>query len=76
MQAPAPPSPPCTPNPAHNLCVAQAEATSMPSAAGQVSMFAAMKLLKGSVYESQENWPLAARCYTAALQAEPLCYEV
>ena len=42
---------------------------------GQVNMLAAMQLLKGSVYESQENWPLAARCYTAALQADPLCYE-
>lgn len=38
-------------------------------------MYAAMQLLKGSVYEAQENWPLAARCYTAALRHEPLCYE-
>ena len=44
-------------------------------AEGQVSMLAAMQLLKGSVYESQENWPLAARCYTAALTADALCYE-
>ena len=42
---------------------------------GQVSMLAAMQLLRGSVYESQENWPLAARCYTAALHADALCYE-
>jgi anaphase-promoting complex subunit 6 len=42
---------------------------------GQVSMLSAMQLLRGSVYESQENWPLAARCYTAALQADALCYE-
>lgn len=45
------------------------------AAEGQVSMLAAMQLLKGSVYESQENWPLAARCYTAALHADALCYE-
>lgn len=45
------------------------------AAEGQVSMLAAMQLLKGSVYESQENWPLAARCYTAALSADALCYE-
>ena len=38
-------------------------------------MYAAMQLLNGSVYESQENWPLASRCYTAALRDEPLCYE-
>ena len=37
---------------------------------GQVSMVAAMQLLRGSVFESQENWPLAARCYTAALQSD------
>lgn len=42
---------------------------------GQVRMLAAMQLLKGSVYESQENWPLAARCYMAALHADALCYE-
>ena len=44
-------------------------------AEGQVSMLAAMQLLRGSVFESQENWPLAARCYTAALTADALCYE-
>lgn len=38
-------------------------------------MFAAMQLLKGSVYEAQENWPLASSCYTSALRDEPLCYE-
>eukprot|EP00966_Prymnesium_polylepis_P113097 2615757-Prymnesium_polylepis.1 len=37
-------------------------------------MFAAMQLLRGSVYEQQDNWPLASRCYTAALRHEPLCY--
>lgn len=42
---------------------------------GQVSMLAAMQMLKGSVYESQENWPLAARCYVAALRVDVLCYE-
>ena len=42
---------------------------------GQVGMHAAMQLLKGSVYELQENWPLAARCYTTALKAEPFCAE-
>ena len=42
---------------------------------GQVRMLAAMQLLRGSVFESQENWPLAARCYTAALHADALCYE-
>ena len=46
------------------------------STAGHLSMFAAMQLLRGSVYEAQENWPLAAQCYTAALRVEPLCYEV
>ena len=40
-----------------------------------MSMVAAMYLLKGSVYEAQENWPLAARCYTSALQSDALCYE-
>lgn len=38
-------------------------------------MLAAMYMLKGSVYELQDNWPLAARCYTDALHADPLCYE-
>ena len=61
--------PPAPPTPA------QAEAEAAPSGAGQVSMFAALQLLKGSVYESQENWPLASRCYTSALRVEPLCYE-
>ena len=42
---------------------------------GQVTMHAAMQLLRGSVYEAQENWPLAARCYTSALQEDPMCYE-
>lgn len=42
---------------------------------GQVNMLSAMQLLRGSVFESQENWPLAARCYTAALHADALCYE-
>lgn len=45
------------------------------SGEGQVSMLSAMQLLKGSVYESQENWPLAARCYIAALHADCMCYE-
>ena len=45
------------------------------SGEGQVHMLAAMQLLRGSVFESQENWPLAARCYTAALHADALCYE-
>ena len=42
---------------------------------GQLTMHAAMQLLRGSVYEAQENWPLAARCYTSALEEDPMCYE-
>ena len=39
---------------------------------GRLSMVSAMELLKGSVYESLENYPLAARCYSSALRADPL----
>ena len=42
---------------------------------GRVAMAAAMQLLRGTVYESLENWPLAAKAYTSALRVDPLCYE-
>jgi anaphase-promoting complex subunit 6 len=57
------------------LRAVEEEAAAGDGSGGQVQMLAAMHLLKGSVYESQENWPLAARCYTAALHADALCYE-
>eukprot|EP00962_Isochrysis_galbana_P040318 scaffold14587_cov107-Isochrysis_galbana.AAC.1 len=43
--------------------------------AGHVGLHSAMLLLKGSVYESLENGPLAARHYCDALRSEPLNYE-
>ena len=42
---------------------------------GRISLFSAMLLLKGGVYESLENWSLAARTYTRALREEPLNFE-
>ena len=57
------------------LKAVQAEEAASGGSEGQVSMLAAMHLLRGSVFEAQENWPLAARCYTAALHADALCYD-
>ena len=42
---------------------------------GRVAMAAAMQLLRGTVYEMLENWPLATKAFTAALRIDPLCYE-
>ena len=39
------------------------------------SLCSAMLLLKGTVYEHLENWPLAARHFKLALREEPLHYE-
>ncbi|KAL1529343.1 hypothetical protein AB1Y20_000297 [Prymnesium parvum] len=57
------------------LAAAKSAEAHGPSTAGQVSMYAAMQLLRGSVYEAQENWPLASRCYSAAVRHDPLCHE-
>lgn len=57
---------------------ALAAAASSPEAAGgkgHIGLHSAMLLLKGFVYESLENWPLAARHYCGALRAEPLNFE-
>ena len=42
---------------------------------GRVAMAAAMQLLRGTVYESLENWPLATKAFISALRIDPLCYE-
>ena len=54
---------------------AEAGAAGAAGVQGHISMLSAMQLLKGSVCECQENWPVAARCYIAALHNDPLCFE-
>jgi len=54
---------------------AAAEADGGGGGKGHIGLHSSMLLLKGSVYESLENWPLAARHYCEALRAEPLNYE-
>jgi anaphase-promoting complex subunit 6 len=54
---------------------AQAPPATAHGEAGHVNLHSAMLLLKGLIYESLENWPLAARHYCDALRSEPLNYE-
>ena len=41
----------------------------------EISLHAAMLLLRGKAYDALENQQRAARWYKAALQADPFCYE-
>ncbi len=42
---------------------------------GELSYRAAMSLLRGQVYEAQENRIQAVRWYRDALRTDPFCYE-
>lgn len=42
---------------------------------GSVSITASLALLRGKVYEAQENRQVAQRWYKSALAADPFCYE-
>ena len=42
---------------------------------GELSYTAAMCLLRGQVFEAQENRIQAVRWYKAALRIDPFCYE-
>ena len=42
---------------------------------GELSYTAAICLLRGQVYEAQENRIRAVRWYMAALRIDPFCYE-
>lgn len=54
---------------------AQAEPEGAAGERGHIGLHSSMLLLKGSVYEALENWPLAAKHYCDSLRAEPLNYE-